>query len=147
MAYMKHDLNHDFCCDPRVMYYILNITSYCACIFSIRYVLPNHMLLQIAESLPREMQGILACCNPIPPLVRQNLLALHRIILEARDQPLVKVNILLLLIFFVSLDHFICDRLTRQCALVQIMQFTMKKMGFNEHTKFILIAFCLFIIP
>jgi len=54
------------------------------------YVLPNHMLLQIAESLPREMQGILACCNPIPPLVRQNLLALHRIILEARDQPLVK---------------------------------------------------------
>jgi len=55
------------------------------------------MLLQIAESLPREMQGILACCNPIPPLVRQNLLALHRIILEARDQPLVKVNFPLLL--------------------------------------------------
>lgn len=97
--YETIDLNCDFCCDPHIMCYILNISSYCACVFSIRYVLPNHMLLQIAESLPREMQGILACCNPIPPLVRQNLLALHRIILEARDQPLVKVNIPLLLIF------------------------------------------------
>lgn len=54
------------------------------------YVLPNHMLLQIAESLPREMQGILACCNPIPPLVRQHLNYLHQIILKARDQPIIK---------------------------------------------------------
>lgn len=54
------------------------------------YVLPNHMLLNIAETLPREMQGILACCNPIPPLVRQNLLQLHKFILRAREQPLVK---------------------------------------------------------
>ncbi|XP_037911782.1 exosome component 10 isoform X2 [Hermetia illucens] len=54
------------------------------------YVLPNHMMLQIAESLPREMQGVLACCNPIPPLVRQHLHFLHQIILKAREQPLVK---------------------------------------------------------
>ncbi|XP_005175610.2 exosome component 10 [Musca domestica] len=54
------------------------------------YVLPNHMMLQISESLPREMQGILACCNPVPPLVRQNLHTLHQIILKAREQPLVK---------------------------------------------------------
>lgn len=54
------------------------------------YVLPNHMLLNIAETLPREMQGILACCNPIPPLVRQNLLKMHKIILKAREQPLIK---------------------------------------------------------
>ncbi|KAF5298456.1 hypothetical protein FQR65_LT01235 [Abscondita terminalis] len=54
------------------------------------YILPNHMLLQISEQLPREMQGILACCNPIPPLVRANLLELHRIILKAREQPSVK---------------------------------------------------------
>lgn len=57
---------------------------------SIGYVLPNHMLLNIAETLPREMQGILACCNPIPPLVRQNLLKLHKIVLKAREQPLIK---------------------------------------------------------
>lgn len=56
------------------------------------YVLPNHMMLQIAESLPREMQGILACCNPIPPLVRQHLHVLHKFILKAREQPLVKVR-------------------------------------------------------
>lgn len=54
------------------------------------YVLPNHMLLNIAESLPREMQGILACCNPIPPLVRQNSLWLHKIVLKAREQPMIK---------------------------------------------------------
>lgn len=54
------------------------------------YVLPNHMLLQISETLPREMQGILACCNPIPPLVRQHLNFLHQIILKAREQPIIK---------------------------------------------------------
>lgn len=60
---------------------------------SYAYVLPNHMMLQIAENLPREMQGILACCNPIPPLVRQHLHVLHRFILEAREQPLTKVSV------------------------------------------------------
>ena len=50
------------------------------------------MMLQISENLPREMQGILACCNPVPPLVRSNLLQLHQIILKAREQPLEKVG-------------------------------------------------------
>lgn len=59
---------------------------------SYAYVLPNHMLLKIATNLPREMQGILACCNPIPPMVRQHLHTLHRFILQARDQPLNKVT-------------------------------------------------------
>lgn len=54
------------------------------------YVLPNHMLMSIAEVLPREMQGILALCSPIPPLVRQNVLKLHQIILKARDQSLTR---------------------------------------------------------
>lgn len=54
------------------------------------YVLPNHMMLQISELLPREMQGILACCNPSPPLVKQHLHILHQIILKAREQNLVK---------------------------------------------------------
>lgn len=57
---------------------------------SIDYVLPNQMLLNIAENLPREMQGILACWHKIPPLVRQNLLKIHKIVLKAREQPLVK---------------------------------------------------------
>ena len=52
------------------------------------YVLPDHMLLKICGELPREMQGILACCNPTPPLVKQNLQHVHLQILKAREQPL-----------------------------------------------------------
>lgn len=52
------------------------------------FVLPKHMMLQIADVLPKEMQGILACCSPIPSLVRQHLLHLHGIILKAREMPL-----------------------------------------------------------
>ena len=52
------------------------------------YVLPSHMLLKISSELPREMQGILACCNPIPPMVKQNLHHLHQIVFKAREQPL-----------------------------------------------------------
>lgn len=58
---------------------------------STSYVLPNHMLLQISTTLPREMQGILACCNPVPPLVKANLLELHHIVLRARDKPVEKL--------------------------------------------------------
>ncbi|KAK6171223.1 hypothetical protein SNE40_019458 [Patella caerulea] len=54
------------------------------------YVLPNHMLLQIASILPREKQGILACCNPIPPIVRQYLNELHAIVMDARSIPVTK---------------------------------------------------------
>lgn len=50
------------------------------------------MLLKIAKEVPREMQGILACCNPVPPLVKQNLGLLHTIILSARERQLVTVE-------------------------------------------------------
>jgi len=59
---------------------------------SVHYVLPNHMMLKICTELPREMQGIMACCNPVPPLVKQNLGALHSIILSARDKQLMTVD-------------------------------------------------------
>jgi len=49
-----------------------------------QYVLPNHMLLQIAELLPREVQGLLACCSPVPPLLRQQLTVVHKLVLAAR---------------------------------------------------------------
>ncbi|XP_055522588.1 exosome component 10 [Wyeomyia smithii] len=54
------------------------------------YVLPWHMALDIASKLPREMQGIIACCTPVPSLVRQHLHTLHQIILKAREIPLNK---------------------------------------------------------
>ncbi|XP_030078125.1 exosome complex component 10 [Microcaecilia unicolor] len=57
---------------------------------SLGYVLPNHMLLKVVEELPKEPQGIIACCNPIPPLVRQQLNELHLLIQQAREVPLLK---------------------------------------------------------
>ncbi|CAI9558739.1 unnamed protein product [Staurois parvus] len=55
------------------------------------YVLPNHMLLKIAEQLPKEPQGIIACCNPVPPLVRQQINELILLVQEAREVPLLKL--------------------------------------------------------
>ncbi|XP_053547418.1 exosome component 10 [Bombina bombina] len=54
------------------------------------YVLPNHMLLKIAEELPKEPQGIIACCNPIPPLVRQQINELCLLVQQGRETPLQK---------------------------------------------------------
>ncbi|XP_023555336.1 exosome component 10 isoform X2 [Octodon degus] len=54
------------------------------------YVLPNHMMLKIAEELPKEPQGIIACCNPVPPLVRQQINEMHLLIRQAREMPLLK---------------------------------------------------------
>ena len=52
---------------------------------SYAYVLPNHMLFGIAEELPKAPQGVLACCNPVPTLVRQNINEIHRLVKQARD--------------------------------------------------------------
>ncbi|NWI12298.1 EXOSX protein, partial [Crypturellus soui] len=59
------------------------------------YVLPNHMLLKIAEELPKEPQGVIACCNPVPPLVRQQINELHLLVQQAREMPLLKVGVAL----------------------------------------------------
>lgn len=53
---------------------------------SVGYVLPSTLMLKIAEVLPREQQGILACCSPIPPLVRQYINEIHRLVVEARSK-------------------------------------------------------------
>ncbi|UXI21056.1 85/88 kDa calcium-independent phospholipase A2-like [Sarcoptes scabiei] len=50
------------------------------------YVLPNNLLLKICEILPREQQGVLACCNPMPPLVQQYIQEIHELILNARSR-------------------------------------------------------------
>ncbi|XP_055515423.1 exosome component 10 [Leucoraja erinacea] len=56
------------------------------------YVLPNHMMIKIAEELPKESQGIVACCNPVPPLVRQQVNELHLLVQQGRDMPLLKTE-------------------------------------------------------
>jgi len=55
--------------------------------FPARFVLPNHMLFQISEILPREPQGVLACCNPIPTLLRQQLNEVYLLVQQARETP------------------------------------------------------------
>ncbi|XP_041129731.1 exosome component 10-like [Polyodon spathula] len=57
------------------------------------YVLPNHMLIKISEELPKEPQGIIACCNPVPPLVRQQVNELHLLMQQAREMPLLKTEV------------------------------------------------------
>jgi len=50
------------------------------------------MLIKISELLPKESSGILACCSPIPPLVRQCLHEIHHIVKKAREQTFANVN-------------------------------------------------------
>ena len=52
---------------------------------SMGFVLPNHMMFQISEILPREAQGVLACCNPIPTLLRQQLQEVYMLVQNARE--------------------------------------------------------------
>ena len=48
------------------------------------HTLPNFMLLNLARELPKEQAGILACCSPMPQLVRENLSDILEIIEKAR---------------------------------------------------------------
>ncbi|XP_042348525.1 exosome component 10 [Plectropomus leopardus] len=57
------------------------------------YVLPPHMMIKISEELPKEPQGIIACCNPVPPLVRQQVNELHLLVQQAREMPLLKAEV------------------------------------------------------
>ncbi|XP_031552004.1 exosome component 10-like [Actinia tenebrosa] len=50
------------------------------------YVLPNHMLFNLTESLPREPTGVLACCNPVPTLLKQYANEVHQIIQDAKER-------------------------------------------------------------
>lgn len=58
-----------------------------------QFVLPNHMLLSLAETLPRDVGGIYACCNPLPHFVKQQTGDIFKIIMEAREVKLEKVGL------------------------------------------------------
>merc|ERR1711962_879353 len=48
------------------------------------YVMPNHMMFQVAENMPKDQEGVIACCNPVPPLVNQHVSDIVRMIAEGR---------------------------------------------------------------
>lgn len=51
---------------------------------STRYVLPNHMILQLADKMPEDDRGLQAACIPIPPLVKMNMPELLAVIKKAK---------------------------------------------------------------
>lgn len=53
---------------------------------SIRYVLPDHMLLELSEAIPRDHAQILACCQPAPPHVRLHVTSILEIIAAAKSK-------------------------------------------------------------
>lgn len=55
---------------------------------SVGFVLPNSMMMRIAEALPREPQGITALVKPVPQILNKYLSDVHAIILRALDVPL-----------------------------------------------------------
>jgi hypothetical protein len=50
---------------------------------STRYVLPDHMLFDLANACPREASQVVACCEPTPPLVRMNAHVIVDVVSEA----------------------------------------------------------------
>eukprot|EP00048_Salpingoeca_helianthica_P007552 m.112028 g.112028 ORF g.112028 m.112028 type:complete len:830 (-) comp14365_c1_seq1:38-2527(-) len=52
---------------------------------SLRFVLPDHMLVEIAEICPRDSSQILACCQPTPPLVRLHVTNMLEIVTAAKS--------------------------------------------------------------
>ncbi|ESO01119.1 hypothetical protein HELRODRAFT_112893 [Helobdella robusta] len=51
------------------------------------FILPNQMMFQLAEHLPREPEGILACCKPLPTFVKKELADIHRILRNVLELP------------------------------------------------------------
>eukprot|EP00053_Salpingoeca_punica_P027714 m.25596 g.25596 ORF g.25596 m.25596 type:complete len:815 (-) comp9786_c0_seq1:247-2691(-) len=54
---------------------------------SLRYVMPDLMLFELAEVGPREFSQVLACCRPTPPLVRHYVHNILEVILAAKQEP------------------------------------------------------------
>jgi hypothetical protein len=55
---------------------------------SARYVLPNHLMLKLAETMPLSAASVVAACNPVPPLVRVHATDLATLIRTAQTQPM-----------------------------------------------------------
>jgi ribonuclease D len=51
---------------------------------STRYVLPNHMIFQIAEKMPEDDKSLQLACIPVPPLVKMNMPELLNVIKKAK---------------------------------------------------------------
>lgn len=60
--------------------------------FKFRVFTQNFQRIVLFFYLLREPQGIIACCNPVPPMVRQQVNELNLLVQQAREMPLLKVR-------------------------------------------------------
>ncbi|CAK9297282.1 unnamed protein product [Gordionus sp. m RMFG-2023] len=56
------------------------------------YVLSNNTMLYIAEVLPKNYMNLLGCCNPVPPLLKQNIHQVQSIVQNALKQDLLELQ-------------------------------------------------------
>lgn len=71
---------------------------------SVRYVLPDKMLFNIAKNMPSDTNQLLICCTPTPPLLRVHASDVILIVQDAMDnvpQILPKPYVLLLLLILI----------------------------------------------
>lgn len=54
------------------------------------YVMPKHQIFTLAREMPTDVPGILTCCHPATPLVRQRVAELVYAIRTAKESPEVK---------------------------------------------------------
>ncbi|CAF0947027.1 unnamed protein product [Rotaria sordida] len=59
---------------------------------STSYVLPDLMLIHLAELLPKDIQGIRESCKLVPELVEKNLEEIHQLLIQAIEKPLLQSN-------------------------------------------------------
>ncbi|KAJ3100987.1 Exosome component 10 [Phlyctochytrium planicorne] len=56
---------------------------------SVRYILPTHMLMNLAKEIPKSVPEILSCCNPVPNVVRlyssDILLLIEKAVQDAKE--------------------------------------------------------------
>ncbi|CAG8639253.1 3967_t:CDS:2 [Ambispora leptoticha] len=59
---------------------------------SVRYVLPNNMLFELAQRMPIETSGVISCCNPTPTLVRMHAIDLALLIERTKKEAEISSN-------------------------------------------------------
>ncbi|KAG4305803.1 hypothetical protein PORY_000713 [Pneumocystis oryctolagi] len=59
---------------------------------SVRYVLPNHVLIQIAAGCPDDVASVFSICNYVPPLVRVHVDEIVQIIRSVKESELKKIS-------------------------------------------------------
>ncbi|CAG8571093.1 7725_t:CDS:2 [Ambispora gerdemannii] len=59
---------------------------------SVRYVLPNNMLFELAQQMPIDASGVLSCCNPTPTLVRMHAIDIALLIERTKKEAEVSSN-------------------------------------------------------